>query len=161
MSDRTRQLRANPDGHTTFLKDFYLSPIDYDPGRPSLELAKGKVGKIGSMEVRFVNFDLQVEGNAMAQMAAGKPVTIGANLEVTRNGVTQPVKALYRMNPADGRVETPPAALPGGGRLVLAGINASSGAVQIEAEGVANPARLSIDVTQQLLIICVSGLLYV
>ena len=67
------------------------------PGRPSLELAKGKSGKIGSMEVRFVNFDLQVEGNAMAQMAAGKPVTIGADLEVTRNGVMQPVKALYRM----------------------------------------------------------------
>ncbi|HZF08930.1 MAG TPA: cytochrome c biogenesis protein CcsA [Thermoanaerobaculia bacterium] len=161
MNDRTRQLMANPDVHTTFMKDFYISPIDYDPGRPSLELAKGKVGKIGSMEVRFVNFDLQVEGNAMAQMAAGKPVTIGANLEVTRNGVTQPVKALYRMNPADGRVETPPAPLPGGGQLVLAGINASSGAVQVETEGVANPARLSVDVTKKPLIIFVWGGLYV
>jgi cytochrome c-type biogenesis protein CcmF len=161
MNDRTRQLMANPDVHNTFMKDFYISPIEYDPGQPHIELAKGKTGRIGGMEVRFVNFDLQVEGNAMAQMAAGKPVTIGANLEVTRGGVMQPIKALYRMNPADGRVETPPAPLPGGGQLMVAGINASSGAVQIEAEGVANPARLSVDVTKKPLIILVWGGLYV
>jgi cytochrome c-type biogenesis protein CcmF len=162
MNDRTRQLMANPDVHNTLLKDLYISPIEYDPGQPHLELAKGKTGKIGGMEIRFVNFDLQVAGNAMAQMAAGKPVTIGANLEITQQGGTmQPLKALYKMNPADGRVETPPAPLPGGGQLVLAGINASSGAIQIQAEGVANPAKLSVDVTRKPLIILVWGGLYV
>jgi cytochrome c-type biogenesis protein CcmF len=161
VNDRTHQLMANPDVHNTVLRDLYISPIEYDPGQPHLELAKGKAGRIGGMEVRFVNFDLQVDGNAMAQMAAGKPVTIGANLEVTQGGVMKPLKALYKMNPADGRVETPPAPLPGGGRIVLAGINASSGAIQIEAEGVANPSKLSVDVTRKPLIILVWGGLYV
>ncbi len=162
MNDRTKQLMANPDVHNTVLKDLYISPIEYDPGQPHLELAKGKAGKIGAMEIRFVNFDLQVAGNAMAQMAAGKPVTIGANLEVTPDGgAMQPLKALYKLNPADGRVETPGAPLPGGGQLVLAGINASSGAIQIQAEGVANPAKLSVDVTRKPLIILVWGGLYV
>jgi cytochrome c-type biogenesis protein CcmF len=161
MNDRTRQLMANPDVHNTLLKDFYISPIEYDPGQPHLELAKGKSGKIGGMEVRFVNFDLQAEGNAMAAMAAGKPVTIGADLEITQGGVTKPIKALYKMNPASGQVETPPAPLPGGGQIVLAGINASSGAIQIEAEGVANPPKLSVDVTKKPLIVLVWGGLYV
>ncbi|MEA2693649.1 MAG: cytochrome c-type biosis protein CcmF [Acidobacteriota bacterium] len=161
MNDRTRQLMANPDVHNTLLRDLYISPIEYDPGQPHLELAKGKTGKIGGTEIRFVNFDLQVAGNAMAQMAAGRPVTIGADLEVTQGGVMKPLKALYKMNPADGRVETPPALLPGGGQIVLAGINASSGAIQIEAEGLANPAKLSVDLTRKPLIILVWGGLYV
>jgi len=161
MNDRTRQLMVNPDVHSLALKDLYISPIEYDPGQPRLELAKGKTGTVGGLEVRFVKFDLQVEGNAMAQMAAGKPVTIGADLEVTQGGITRPVKALYRMNPADGRVETPPAALPGGGRIVVSGINASSGAVRLDVSGVSNPARLSVDVTKKPLINLVWGGLYV
>jgi cytochrome c-type biogenesis protein CcmF len=161
LNDRTGQLMINPDVHFAALRDLYISPIDYDPGRPNLELTKGKSGRIGDLEVRFVNFDLQAEGNAMAQMAAGKTVTIGANLEVTQAGIKRPVKALYRLNPTDGRVETPPAPLPGGGRIVVAGINASSGAVQIQAEGVQNRPKLSIDVTKKPLIVLVWGGLYV
>ncbi|HTQ80034.1 MAG TPA: cytochrome c biogenesis protein CcsA, partial [Thermoanaerobaculia bacterium] len=160
MNDRTRQLMANPDVHNTVLKDLYISPIEFDPGQPRLELAKGKVGKIGDLEVRFVNFNLMVQGNALAQMAAGKEVTIGADLEVTKAGVTRPVQALYRMNPANGQVETPPTALPGGGRIVLAGINASSGAIQLEADGLARP-KLAVDVTRKPLIVLVWSGLYV
>ena len=44
---------------------------------------------------------------------------------------------------------------------MLAGINASSGAIQIEAEGVANPPKLSVDVTKKPLIVLVWGGLYV
>jgi cytochrome c biogenesis factor len=44
---------------------------------------------------------------------------------------------------------------------MLAGINASSGAIQIQAEGVANPAKLSVDVTKKPLIFLVWGGLYV
>jgi cytochrome c-type biogenesis protein CcmF len=161
MNDRTRQLMVNPDIKHSPLMDFYVSPIEYDPGQSALQLAKGSTGQIGNVQVRFVSFDLQVEGNAMAQMAAGKPVVIGANLEVTRDGKTVQVKPLYRLNPANGEVSAIPASLPGGGQLAVAGIDASNGAVKLEAAGIATPARLSIDVTHKPLIVLVWGGLWI
>ncbi len=162
MNDRTRQLMVNPDVHSLALKDLYFSPIEYDPGQPKIELAKGKSGRMGDLDVRFVSFDLAVAGNALAAMAAGKPVTIGADLEVGRGGAPSvPVKALYRMDPASGQVETPPTPLPGGGAIYLAGINASAGAVQLEATGIASRGKLSLDITQKPLIQLVWGGLYI
>jgi hypothetical protein len=111
--------------------------------------------------VRFVRFDLEAEGNALVQMAANRPVTIGAVLEVTRNGQTAAVRPLYRLNPADGRVETPPLALPGGGAVRVAGINASNGKVLLDLGGLPTTAHLAIDVTQKPLISLVWGGLYV
>jgi cytochrome c biogenesis factor len=43
----------------------------------------------------------------------------------------------------------------------VAGINATNGAVQLELAGVANPAKLSLDVTRKPLIQLVWGGLYV
>jgi cytochrome c-type biogenesis protein CcmF len=94
-------------------------------------------------------------------MASGQPVTIGATLAVTKNGQTTALTPLYKLNPASGAVETPPATLPGGGALFVSGINASNGAVQLELTGVANPAKLSVDVTRKPLIQLVWGGLYV
>jgi cytochrome c-type biogenesis protein CcmF len=85
-------------------------------------------------------------------MASGQPVTLGVTLAVTRNGQSTALKPVYRLNPASGEVETPPVDLPGGGAIYVAGINPSNGAVQIEALGIANPARLSVDVTRKPLI---------
>jgi hypothetical protein len=164
MNDRTRQLMVNPDVHSSPLKDVYLSPIEYDPGQPRVELAQGASGRMGDLDVRFVSFDLQVEGNALAAMAAGKPVTIGADLEVSRGGRTAPptlVKALYRMDPASGQVETPPVELPGGGEIFLAGINASAKAIDLTATGIGTRAKLSLDVTEKPFIQLVWGGLYV
>jgi cytochrome c-type biogenesis protein CcmF len=161
LNDRTRQLMANPDVHSLALQDLYVSPIEFDPGQPQIELAKGASGQVGNVTVRFLGFDLQAEGNAMAAMSAGKPVTIGADLEVTKGGTTARVKPLYRMNPVDGRVETPSAALPGGGEIYLSGINATAGAVQLAVQGVQSRAKLSVDVTHKPLIVLVWGGLYV
>jgi cytochrome c-type biogenesis protein CcmF len=161
MNDRTRQLMVNPDIRSSPLADFYVSPIEFDPGQSSLQLAKGDSGQVGSTTMRFVKFDLDAEGNAMAQMAAGKPVVIGANLEVTRDGKTSQIKPLYRLNPATGEVEAIPAALPGGGQVAITGIDASNGAVRLEVGGVSLPARLSIDVTEKPLIQLVWGGLYI
>ena len=152
INDRTKQVMVNPDIRSTALQDLYVSPIDFDPGQPRLQLAKGSSGRIGDVEVKFTGFDLQAEGNAMAAMAAGKPITIGASLAVTRGGQTFDIKPLYRLNPASGQVETPPVSLPGGGAVFVSGINASSGAVQIEAAGVPSPMKLSVDVTRKPLI---------
>lgn len=161
INDRTQQLMANPHIRTLPLQDLYISPIEFDPGQARVELAKGSTGQIGPLEVRFVDFDLNVDGNAMAQMASSQPVTIGADLEVTQGGKTFPVKALYRMNPADGRVETPAVPLPGGGALYMTGINAGTGGIQIEAAGLASRPKLSVDVTRKPLIQMVWGGLWI
>ncbi len=162
VNTRTQQMMVNPDVRTSPLADLYVSPIEYVPGMPPrLELAQGESGRVGPTAVRFVRFDLQVAGNALAQMAAGRPITIGALLEVMQNGRTETVRPLYRLDPADGRVETPPLALPGGGAVMISGINASARKVQLDVGGAANPASLSIDVTHKPLIALVWGGLYV
>jgi cytochrome c-type biogenesis protein CcmF len=157
VNDRTRQVMVNPDIRSSLFQDLYVSPIDFDPGQPQLQLTKGESGRVGDTEVRFEGFDLEVEGNAMAAMAAGQPLTIGADLAVTRGGSTTRLKPLYRLNPANGSVETPPASLPGGGEVFLSGINPANGAVQIDLTGVADPAKLSLDVTRKPLILLVWG----
>jgi cytochrome c-type biogenesis protein CcmF len=161
VNRRTRQLMVNPDIRTFALMDLYVSPLEYDPGQPFLELAQGESGAIGETKVRFVRFDLQAEGNAMVAMAAGRTVTVGAVLEVTQNGKTAGVRPLYRLNPTDGRVDTPPLSLPAGGAVRIAGINASSGKVRLDLGGAANPAHLALDVTTKPLISMVWGGLYV
>jgi len=161
VNRRTRQLMVNPDIRNFALMDLYVSPLEYDPGQPFLELAQGETGAIGETRVRFVRFDLQAEGNAMVAMAAGRTVTVGAVLEVTQNGKTAGLRPLYRLNPADGRVDTPPLPLPDGGAVRISGINASSGKVRLDLGGVANPAHLALDVTTKPLISMVWGGLYV
>jgi cytochrome c-type biogenesis protein CcmF len=152
MNDRTRQVMANPDIRSTPFQDLYVSPIDFDPGQPQVQLAKGESGQIGGMDIRFVGFDLNAQGNAMAQMAAGGMVTIGTEIEITRNGKATTLKPIYRLNPANGAVDTPPMELPGGGAIFVSGINASDGAVQFQVSGISNPAKLSVDVTRKPLI---------
>ncbi|HEV2845697.1 MAG TPA: cytochrome c-type biogenesis CcmF C-terminal domain-containing protein [Thermoanaerobaculia bacterium] len=152
INDRTRQVMANPDIKSSPFQDLYVSPIDFDPGRPRLELSKGESGSIGDMEVKFVDFDLQVEGNALAAMSQGQPVTIGAKVAVTQGGRTADVMTLYRLNPATGMVETPPTPLPSGGEIVLAGLNAADGKVTFDVSGLALPSKLSVDVTRKPLI---------
>ena len=161
MNDRTRQVMVNPDIKSSPLQDLYVSPIDFDPGQPRLRLAKGETGQVGTMQVRFVRFDLEAAGgNAVAAMSAGQPVTIGAALELTQDGRTTSVMPLYRINPATSSVETPPLPLPGGGAITISGINATNGAVQLDLSGVASPAKLSLDVTRKPLIQLVWGGFY-
>jgi cytochrome c-type biogenesis protein CcmF len=161
INSRTRQVMANPDIKSSPFQDLYVSPIDFDPGRPRLELAKGDSGTLGDMEVKFVDFDLQVEGNAMAAMSQGQPVTIGAKVAVTKGQQTSEVMTLYRLNPATGMVETPPTPLPTGGEIVLSGINAGEGKVTFDVTGLELPAKLSVDVTRKPLIQLVWFGLYV
>ena len=59
--------------------DLYVSPHRVRPGRAAPRAApRARPAGIGRPEVRFVRFDLQVEGNALVQMAAGRTVTVGA-----------------------------------------------------------------------------------
>jgi len=89
-------------------------------------------------------------------MSAGKPVTIGAKVEVTRDGATTALEPVYEFSPRDGSAQFPPLDLPGGGRIALAGINASSGTARFIFDGIGitggTPATLSLDVTHKPLV---------
>jgi cytochrome c-type biogenesis protein CcmF len=161
MNDRTRQMMVNPDIKTSPFQDLYVSPIEFDPGQPQIQLAKGQSGQVGDLEIHFIRFNLEAEGNAMAAMQQGRKVTIGAELAVTRGGKTVNLMPLYRLDANAGSFEAPPMPLPNGGTVMVSGINAANGAVQLAVTGVANPARLSIDVTEKPLIQLVWGGLYV
>ncbi|MBZ0114307.1 MAG: cytochrome c biogenesis protein CcsA [Thermoanaerobaculia bacterium] len=169
VNQRTRQVMANPHIHRLALKDLYISPIDFDPGQTmgseQFELTKDQSTTLGDVTLRFVDFDLQAEGNALVQMQEGGLVTIGANVAVERNGNSVELQPLYRFSP-NGQVESPVVPLPGGGLLSVLGINASEGAVRLAVSGVATgpnpkPARLSVDVTKKPLINLVWYGLYV
>jgi cytochrome c-type biogenesis protein CcmF len=169
LNDRTQQVMAHPHVKSLMLQDLYISPIEFDPGEPDasrrLHLRKGEEATVAGVRVRFLGFDLNAQGNAMQAMQQGGVVAVGATLEVIRNGRTERVEPVYRFT-ASGEVDSQPMPLPGGGEIVLAGIDASSGAVQLEVDGVgprpAGPrAKLAVDVTRKPLIKLVWYGLYV
>ncbi|HEV8629860.1 MAG TPA: cytochrome c biogenesis protein CcsA [Thermoanaerobaculia bacterium] len=168
LNDRTQQVMAHPHITHLMLQDLYISPVEFDPGEPRggrrLHLRKGEEATVGSARVRFLGFDLNAEGNALQAMREGGIVTVGATLEVVRNGQAEKVEPIYRFTP-DGAVDIQPSPLPGGGEVVLAGIDASAGAVQLEVRGLAPSIgprpKLALDVTRKPLIKLVWYGLYV
>jgi cytochrome c-type biogenesis protein CcmF len=150
MNDRTRQVMVNPDIRSTMLQDYYVSPIEIDPGEAgTIDLAQGRQDRLGDRQVRFDGFELQAEGgNAMAAMAAGRPITIVTKVTVTRDGKTETVQPVYRFNPATGEVDNPMTSLASGGTVLVAGIVPMNQTVRLQI----NEPRLSIDVTRKPLI---------
>ena len=117
LNRRTQQLMVHPHVENFASGDLYISPLEFDPGESAgrmneIELAKGSDEELGDLSIRFLSFDLERDGNALAAMATGAPVTIGARLEVTRGGVTTAIEPVYSFS-ADGRVAFPAAAAPG------------------------------------------------
>ena len=172
-NNRTGQTMANPHVKSALLEDFYVSPLEYSPGRPAgspmtVELAEGEEAHLGDYTVRFNGFDMDVDGNAFAKMSEGVgQVTLGAKVDLVdaQNG-SRPVMALYKFDQASRQVETPPAALPGGGMVRIAAINANSGTVRLAFAGLpgltaGEPPTLSVDVTKKPLIQLVWFGLYV
>jgi cytochrome c-type biogenesis protein CcmF len=169
LNDRTQQVMAHPHINHLLLEDLYISPIEYDPGEPGtarrLHLRKGEEATVAGTRVRFLGFDLDAGGsNALQAMQQGGVVVVGATLKVVRDGRSERVVPLYRFTPT-GEVDSQPQPLPGGGEVLLAGIDASSGAVQLEVrgvEGVPGPrGKLAVDVTRKPLIKLVWYGLYV
>jgi hypothetical protein len=141
---------VNPDIRNFLLQDFYVSPIELDPGEGGeIQLAQGTTGRIGDREIRFDSFELQAEGgNAMAAMAAGRPINIVTRVTVTQGGKSETVQPIYGFNPATGEVSNPMVALASGGTLSVAGIVPMNGTVQLQL----STPLLSIDVTRKPLI---------
>jgi cytochrome c-type biogenesis protein CcmF len=164
-NERTGQVMMNPHVRSTALADFYVSPLQYDPGEPAgagkmVELARGQQLAVGDYQIRFAGFDLGVGGgNALTQMAAGGNVTLGVQVDVTSpDGSTRKALPLYKIDQARGMVETPPEALPAGGTVTVAGINANEGVVRLAVQGApglsteGKPPTVSVDVTEKPLI---------
>jgi len=150
MNDRTRQLMVNPDIRSFPLQDFYVSPIEMDPGEATqLALTRGGEGIMDDRRFRFDGFDLQAEGgNAQAAMAEGRPITIVTRVTVTDGNRTETVQPVYRIDPATGEVSNSMVALASGGVLSVAGIVPVNQTVQLQM----NEPKLSIDVTRKPLI---------
>ena len=165
-NERTGQTMANPHVRSSMLRDFYVSPLEYSPGRPAgggqtVELAQGEEARLGELTVRFDGFDLGVDGNAFARMNEGLgQVTLGVQVALEdAAGATGTALPLYRFDQASGRVETPPAQMPGGGRVWVSAIDATGGTVRLAFAGVpgvggdpGQPATLAVDVTKKPLI---------
>jgi cytochrome c biogenesis factor len=166
LNPRTRQLMVNPDIEKNLLADLYISPIEFDPGTMpgqsrSVRLAQGQETEIDGAQVRFLGFDLNVQGDVQAQLASGQPVVVGAAVEIARGEQTERVTPKYRFNPS-GFIETPPTALADGGQIVLSGINPSEGSVTLAMTSNSRIApKLAIDVTKKPLIKLVWWGLYV
>ena len=88
--------------------------------------------------------------------------------KITCSRLIQPtaIEPVYRFA-NDGQVEFPAEALPGGGRVAVAGINATAGSVRLFLEGLSGEAaggrkpELSLDVTAKPLIALVWYGLYI
>ena len=168
VNDRTQQLMVNPDIHKAWLRDLYISPIEYLPPenpnqRIPVEMAKGESVKIGGADIRFVDLEIDQSRDPMMQLASGQPVELGARLEITRDGQKQEVVTRYRFS-SDGKVESPPTQMPVRGLVAMTGIDPRGGRIALEILGAsaeARPARLSIDVTRKPLIFLVWAGLYV
>jgi hypothetical protein len=120
---------------------------------------------VGDVEVRFAGFQLPEQHDMMTTLASGGAITVGAALELASGGETQTAVPVYSFTGA-GQVSAPPLALPGGGQVMVANIDANEGKVQLAMWGLpgteaAVPARLSLDVTEKPLIKMVWYGLYV
>jgi cytochrome c-type biogenesis protein CcmF len=168
VNDRTNQLMVNPDIDKGWLRDLYISPIEYlppeDPSQAQVvQLAKGDTARFGDLNLQFVDFVFDRERDPMIQLAGGGQVEIKARLLATLRGERQEVEAVYRFG-GSGAVETPASALPGRGQVAIEAIDPQQGRIRVEVTGAADaakPARLSIDVTHKPLIFLVWAGLYV
>lgn len=89
-NEKSNQMVSNPDVRVNLTHDIYVSPIEFDPGRPAdsgeaIELGKGETTAVGGISITFQSFDMAGgHGDAAA-------LSIGATLAVSRDGRTATV----------------------------------------------------------------------
>jgi cytochrome c-type biogenesis protein CcmF len=137
INEKTRQLVAHPDVLVRLTHDLYISPVEYDPGRPPedaamVELGKGETGQLGPLAVTFLGFEM---GGAHG---SGNELSIGAKVEV-RSGAQQ-ASLTPRMVSTPQGLSSEPVPVPGapGISLQLVGVNANAGRIRLRASGVSS-----------------------
>ncbi|TAM47117.1 MAG: heme lyase CcmF/NrfE family subunit [Acidobacteria bacterium] len=135
-NEKSNQLVANPDVHMQLTHDVYVSPIEFDPGRPpengdALDLGKGETGKVGPLAVTFDGFDMSAAHGEDPQKVA-----IGAHLTVKGPTETQQLTPFLR-SAGDGEFVGDPVAIAGykDATVALNGINANTGHVRLAVTG--------------------------
>ena len=140
MNDRTRQMMVNPDIKSSPFQDLYVSPIEFDPGQPRLQLAKGQTGQDRRRRgaLRPASTSTWTATPWWRCSRAGRSRS-APSWRSPRGGGPSTSTPVYRLNPGERRGRVAALALPGGGAVFVSGINASSGAVQLETTGIGNP----------------------
>jgi len=133
-NEKSNQLVANPDVRVHLTHDLYVSPIEFDPGRPAetgrtLEIAKGETAKVGPVSILFDGFDMSGSHGGTAK------VSIGARLTVATGTVSQLITP--RLTSGENAFIGEPVAVPGvqGVTVAITGVNASAGRVRLALTG--------------------------
>jgi cytochrome c-type biogenesis protein CcmF len=125
----------NPHIHKYWHEDLYISPGDYDPGTSGgsvLLLAKGETTNLNdTTTLKFISFDRI--GHDTADPAG--TIVAGAILEVTTNGVTTYVTPTIKAEPGKDVVRSQEQLPNNLGTIMIDGIDASSGRVQLFIQG--------------------------
>ncbi len=100
-SEFTKGIMRHPDLINFFTKDFYVAPLSLEEGgrapEETFELLQGEEQAVGSLHVRFVDFDFSnVQQGAMLE---GKDFTIGVDIVVREGTRTTPLKLLMKNTP--------------------------------------------------------------
>ncbi|MFI5142917.1 MAG: heme lyase CcmF/NrfE family subunit [Thermoanaerobaculales bacterium] len=134
-NEKSNQLVANPDVRVHLTHDVYVSPIEFDPGRPAedgavLDLGKGESGTAGPFTVTFESFDMS------GSHGADQQITIGARLSVRHGADTQQVTPTIKST-ANGFIADPvPINGVPGAAVQIAAVDAGSHRVRLSLAGV-------------------------
>ncbi len=144
VNRKSNQLIANPDIQSFLTSDLYLAPVEFDPGEEApvsgrLLLTKGQPEPFKDWELTFLAFDMA------NQSAVPGALTVGVVVRLERPGA-EPVELEPSVVSADGGVQAVAVDIPGtdGGRLRVAGLNASAGQVQVELLGLSGGIARSV-----------------
>ncbi|MGC8915852.1 MAG: heme lyase CcmF/NrfE family subunit [Thermoanaerobaculum sp.] len=137
INEKTQQLVAHPDVLVRLTHDLYISPVEYNPGRPPedagiLELGKGEEAQIGPFTLGFQGFDMG------SSHATGEELAIGARLTVQAGEQTFALTPKLVSRPTG--LESQGVEVPGHPqvKIELVGVNASAGRIRLQVSGIPN-----------------------
>ncbi len=134
INEKSNQLVANPDIRSTFARDLYVAPVEFQPEEPSppsgrLVLTKGRPVAFRDWMLEFQGFDMG------GQHAMGETMDVGVVVEVQRPD-QEPVIVTPHVVAAEEGMRRVPANIPGTtGTLHATAMAVDAGRVQVELRG--------------------------
>jgi cytochrome c-type biogenesis protein CcmF len=147
-SDFNQGYMKKPHIERYLMYDVYISPLEMVGSRPdegAVWFEKGETKQVGQVKYTFIDFDVQ-------GMGSGEP-TIAAQIRVETGGRTVPVRPMIQVK--GGQQNRIPDYVPGGGSVVILGVDAENGRVGLELPGTARPKQsdvLAVEVSTKPLI---------
>jgi cytochrome c-type biogenesis protein CcmF len=137
MYETNRMTVQNPDIEHYLTKDFYIAPMNVmvKDNPNSLVLKKGEEQTLNGYTIKFVNFNFQ-----KSVLGGGSPdgkIKVVAILEVSKDGKTETLEPTYVMKAGSApEIEWASLAQNAASKFAITKIDASSGRVMIESQGV-------------------------